>query len=72
VRLGLGRSFQITAVLREFTALDNVALARPGAQGHSFRFLADARKRPARCGGRASAASTRSGSAHAPPSPPRR
>jgi branched-chain amino acid transport system ATP-binding protein len=43
VRLGLARSFQITSVLREFTALDNVALAVQAHQGHSFRFLADAR-----------------------------
>ena len=44
VRLGMARSFQITAVLREFTALDNVALAVQGHAGHSFRFLADARR----------------------------
>ncbi len=44
VRLGLARSFQITAVLREFTALDNVALAVQAHAGHSFRFLADARR----------------------------
>ena len=43
VRLGLARSFQITSVLREFTALDNAALAVQAHQGHSFRFLADAR-----------------------------
>jgi branched-chain amino acid transport system ATP-binding protein len=43
VRLGLARSFQITAVLREFTVLDNVALAVQAHAGHSFRFLADAR-----------------------------
>ncbi|OFX02412.1 MAG: ABC transporter ATP-binding protein [Alphaproteobacteria bacterium RIFCSPHIGHO2_12_FULL_66_14] len=43
VRLGLARSFQITSVLREFTALDNVALAVQAHAGHSFRFLADAR-----------------------------
>jgi branched-chain amino acid transport system ATP-binding protein len=43
VRLGLGRSFQITSVLREFSALDNVALAVQAHQGHSFRFLADVR-----------------------------
>jgi branched-chain amino acid transport system ATP-binding protein len=43
VRLGLARSFQITSVLCEFTALDNVALAVQAHQGHSFRFLADAR-----------------------------
>jgi branched-chain amino acid transport system ATP-binding protein len=43
VRLGLARSFQITAVLREFTALENVALAVQAHAGHSFRFLRDAR-----------------------------
>jgi branched-chain amino acid transport system ATP-binding protein len=43
VRLGLARSFQITAVLREFTALDNVALAVQAHAGHSFRFLRDVR-----------------------------
>jgi len=43
VRLGLARSFQITSVLREFTVLDNVALAVQAHAGHSFRFLADAR-----------------------------
>ena len=43
-RLGLARSFQITAVLREFSALDNVALAVQAHAGHSFRFLADARR----------------------------
>ncbi len=47
VRLGLARSFQITSVLREFTALDNVALAVQAHAGHSFRFLADARPRRA-------------------------
>ena len=44
VRLGLARSFQITSVLREFTALQNVALAVQAHAGHSFRFLADARR----------------------------
>jgi branched-chain amino acid transport system ATP-binding protein len=43
-RLGLARSFQITSVLREFTALDNVALAVQAHCGHSFRFLRDARR----------------------------
>jgi branched-chain amino acid transport system ATP-binding protein len=38
VRRGLARSFQITSVLRDFTALDNVALAEQARQGHSFRF----------------------------------
>src|SRR6478735_3756087 len=36
VRLGLARSFQITAVLPDFTTLDNVALAVQGHAGHSF------------------------------------
>ncbi|MFI5000485.1 MAG: ABC transporter ATP-binding protein [Reyranellales bacterium] len=43
VRLGLARSFQITSVLREFTAIENVALAVQAHAGHSFRFLADVR-----------------------------
>ncbi|HJQ58634.1 MAG TPA: ABC transporter ATP-binding protein [Vineibacter sp.] len=43
VRLGLARSFQITSVLRDFTALDNVALAEQARQGHSFRFWKAAR-----------------------------
>ncbi len=38
VKRGLARSFQITSVLREFTAADNVALAIQARQGHSFRF----------------------------------
>ena len=44
VRLGLGRSFQITSVLREFTARENGALAVQGHAGHSVRVLADARR----------------------------
>ncbi len=43
VALGLARSFQITSVLREFTALENVALAVQAHAGHSFRFLRDVR-----------------------------
>jgi branched-chain amino acid transport system ATP-binding protein len=35
---GLARSFQITSIFREFTALDNVALAVQAHAGHSFRF----------------------------------
>ena len=48
--LGLARSFQITSLLPDFTAADNVALAAQAHDGrHSFRFLADARKeRPLR------------------------
>ncbi len=36
---GLGRSYQITSVFPEFTALVNVMLAVQGHTGHSFRFL---------------------------------
>jgi len=39
VRLGLARSFQISTLLPEFTALENVATAVQAQQGHSFRFL---------------------------------
>jgi branched-chain amino acid transport system ATP-binding protein len=35
---GLARSFQIASLCREFTALDNVALAVQAHSGHSFRF----------------------------------
>ena len=42
-RLGITRSFQITSVFREFTALTNVALAVQAHQGHSFRFWRDTR-----------------------------
>jgi branched-chain amino acid transport system ATP-binding protein len=46
-RLGLARSFQITSVFRDFTALDNVALAVQAHAGHSFRFWRPAREDPA-------------------------
>jgi branched-chain amino acid transport system ATP-binding protein len=42
VQAGLARTFQITELLNEETALDNVALAVQARQGHSFRFLANA------------------------------
>jgi len=42
-RLGMTRSFQITAVLGEFSALENVALAVQVQAGHSFRFWRQAR-----------------------------
>jgi branched-chain amino acid transport system ATP-binding protein len=45
-RKGLARSFQITSVYREFTALDNVALAVQAHSGHSFRFWRPARGEP--------------------------
>jgi len=43
-RLGLSRSFQITSIYREFSALDNVALAVQAHSGHSFRFWRPARE----------------------------
>jgi len=36
--LGLARSFQITSLFPDFTALDNVALAVQAHAGHSFHF----------------------------------
>jgi branched-chain amino acid transport system ATP-binding protein len=42
-RLGIARSFQITSVFREFSALDNVALAVQAHAGSSFRFWRPAR-----------------------------
>jgi branched-chain amino acid transport system ATP-binding protein len=44
--LGLARSFQITSLFPEFTALDNVALAVQAHAGHSFRFWRAARDEP--------------------------
>ena len=43
-QLGLARSFQITSLFSDFTALDNVALAVQAHSGHSFRFWRDARR----------------------------
>jgi len=43
-RRGLARSFQITSIYREFSALDNVALAVQAHAGHSFRFWKPARQ----------------------------
>ncbi len=37
-RRGIARSYQITSVFHEFTALQNVMLAVQGASGHSFSF----------------------------------
>ena len=45
--LGLARSFQITSLFPDFTALDNVALAVQAHDGHSFRFWGDARRETA-------------------------
>jgi branched-chain amino acid transport system ATP-binding protein len=44
--LGLARSFQVTSLFLDFTALDNVALAVQAHAGHSFRFWRDARSEP--------------------------
>jgi len=43
-RLGIARSFQITSLFSDFSALDNVALAVQAHCGHSFRFWKDARR----------------------------
>jgi branched-chain amino acid transport system ATP-binding protein len=45
-KLGIVRSFQITAVLEDFSALDNVALALQIEAGHSFRPWRPARTDP--------------------------
>jgi branched-chain amino acid transport system ATP-binding protein len=42
-QLGLARSFQVTTLFPDFTALDNVALSVQAHSGHSFRFWSDAR-----------------------------
>jgi branched-chain amino acid transport system ATP-binding protein len=61
--LGLARTFQITSLFLDFTALDNVALAVQAHAGHSFHFWQNARqesvlREPAR------AALARAGLAH--------
>jgi branched-chain amino acid transport system ATP-binding protein len=45
--LGLARSFQITSLFPDFTALDNVALAVQAHSGHSFRFWRNASREAA-------------------------
>jgi len=42
-RRGIARTFQITSIFHEFTALENVALAVQAHDGHSFRFWRAAR-----------------------------
>jgi branched-chain amino acid transport system ATP-binding protein len=39
-RLGLARSFQISSLIPEFSALRNVMLAVQARQGSNFRFFA--------------------------------
>jgi len=48
-RRGLARSFQITSIYRDFSALDNVALAVQAHAGHSFRFWRPAREDRSLC-----------------------
>jgi branched-chain amino acid transport system ATP-binding protein len=43
-RRGLARSFQITSIYPEFSALENVMLAVQAQAGHSFRFWGAARE----------------------------
>ena len=45
-RKGLARSFQITSIYAEFSALHNVALAIQARAGHSFRFWRPAHRDP--------------------------
>ena len=46
-RRGFARSFQITSIYSEFTALENVMLAVQAHAGHSFRFWRPAREEAA-------------------------
>ena len=46
-RRGLARSFQVTSIFRDFSALDNVTLAVQARSGHSFRFWRRARTQSA-------------------------
>lgn len=43
IRAGIGRTFQITQLLPEFSALDHVALAVQAHAGHSYHFFRRAR-----------------------------
>ena len=43
-QLGLARSFQVTTLFSDFSAIDNVALSVQAQAGHSFRFWRDARR----------------------------
>ena len=45
-RAGLARSFQVSSLFEEFSARDNVMLAVQAHQGHSFRFIGNARADP--------------------------
>ncbi len=41
-RIGIGRSYQITSVIPQFTVLENLILAVQGCRGHAFRFWTSA------------------------------
>lgn len=45
--LGIGRSYQITSIFPEYTALENVAMAVQSRLGHSFRLVRPAAGDPA-------------------------
>lgn len=46
VRAGIGRSYQITSVIQQFTVLENVILAVQGGKGHGFHFWTPATRTP--------------------------
>jgi branched-chain amino acid transport system ATP-binding protein len=43
---GIGRSFQVTSILKSFSVLENVAIAAQAHSGHSFRFWRAADRDP--------------------------
>lgn len=47
VRAGIGRSYQVTSVIQQFTVLENVVLAVQGGRGHGFHFWMPAIETPA-------------------------
>ncbi|MEP2945414.1 MAG: ABC transporter ATP-binding protein [Lentilitoribacter sp.] len=47
VRRGLGRSFQVSAVIPPYTVEDNILLALLGRERHGFNLFANARKKQA-------------------------
>ena len=64
--LGLARSFQITSLLPDFTAADNVALAAQAHDGHSFHFWRQCPQGERTCARPRRPRSSGSGSAIAP------
>ncbi len=43
-RMGLGRSFQVTAVISNYSVMDNILLALHGREGRGFSLFSNARK----------------------------